>query len=641
VSLRYSGLLAMLMATSGPPANIFLVSAGQSNGVAAGTQGQPLPSNPANFFIWNSTTGAYEPYVAGTNSDPKGDNGVPPNTAWGPELGFVQALREAGDNRPVYCVKWAVGGTALEVGWKPGSGTHWNTLVARRAAARAALPASRTEVVNFNQGEADAQNGYASLYAGNIGSFITQYRALDADAAASIICVARIRPYTAVPYADTYAVRAAQEAAAARVIDLDFDPSNFASLHPGPTWVDGVGARFYAAWANNVVIGDITPSNLGSFTDVSGAATAALITSNEITIAGIDRSTTVEISGGEYRVRHPDNTDAVAWTSSPGIIHPHQKLTLRTASSGSASTGVNVTVTVGGGDEQWSVTTAANTPIISGTPGAATVGVSYTFTPSVTGGTPGYTFAVVAGTLPAGLSINGSTGEITGTPTTAGTSGGITIRVTDSLGATDDLAELSITVSAATLVAWDATVNNPTGSPNIAYSNSNRTASTSANTSALRTTRTPASTGKNSGLWYFCVESSGVTTGGSRGFGLILQAVPPGAGTLGTNRWSWSGTTVNSNSTARAMPFNVTTANGRVELAVNLLTNLFWVRREGVGDFWNNDPAADPAAGVGGLSCSGRGANAVFPLAVLPNTTLTASWTFVAGTPPSGFTQWS
>jgi hypothetical protein len=52
-------------------------------------------------------------------------------------LGFVQAMRAAGDNRPVYCVKWAAGGTALEVGWRPGSGTHWNTLVTRRAAARA------------------------------------------------------------------------------------------------------------------------------------------------------------------------------------------------------------------------------------------------------------------------------------------------------------------------------------------------------------------------------------------------------------------------------------------------------------------------------------------------------------------------
>lgn len=52
--------------------------------------------------------------------------------------------------------------------------------------------------------------------------------------------------------------------------------------------------------------------------------------------------------------------------------------------------------------------------------------VSTTFTAS--GGEGPYTFAVTAGSLPAGLSLNGSTGEISGTPTTPGAySFGITV----------------------------------------------------------------------------------------------------------------------------------------------------------------------------------------------------------------------
>ncbi len=64
---------------------------------------------------------------------------------------------------------------------------------------------------------------------------------------------------------------------------------------------------------------------------------------------------------------------------------------------------------------------------------AGTVGTAYTIPLSLTGGTPPLSWSVVSGsgTLPDGLRLNPSTGQISGTPTTAGTST-FTILVQDS-----------------------------------------------------------------------------------------------------------------------------------------------------------------------------------------------------------------
>ncbi|MCB1228158.1 MAG: putative Ig domain-containing protein, partial [Verrucomicrobiales bacterium] len=58
-----------------------------------------------------------------------------------------------------------------------------------------------------------------------------------------------------------------------------------------------------------------------------------------------------------------------------------------------------------------------------------TVGTPYSASVSASGGTAPYTFAVTSGALPAGLSLNGSTGAITGTPTST-TAANFTISVT-------------------------------------------------------------------------------------------------------------------------------------------------------------------------------------------------------------------
>jgi hypothetical protein len=80
----------------------------------------------------------------------------------------------------------------------------------------------------------------------------------------------------------------------------------------------------------------------------------------------------------------------------------------------------------------------------------AVVNTSYNQTLTFTGGTNPVTWAVTTGTLPVGLVLNATNGNISGTPTTAGTSN-FTVTATDSTTPTPQTANanLSITVSAA------------------------------------------------------------------------------------------------------------------------------------------------------------------------------------------------
>ncbi len=83
---------------------------------------------------------------------------------------------------------------------------------------------------------------------------------------------------------------------------------------------------------------------------------------------------------------------------------------------------------------------------ILGTPANATQDVPYTFTPFTGGGVPAYTYSISSGSLNAGLSLNTSTGVISGTPTVVATSS-FTLRVTDSVGTIANLST-SIVVEA-------------------------------------------------------------------------------------------------------------------------------------------------------------------------------------------------
>ena len=95
---------------------------------------------------------------------------------------------------------------------------------------------------------------------------------------------------------------------------------------------------------------------------------------------------------------------------------------------------------------QWgasSVTIATPSTGLTGT-----VGTSFTLNNTVTGGTGSGTYALASGSLPGSVSLNSSTGVISGTPTTAGTFE-ITVRFTDTSGATATTNSYSIVIAAA------------------------------------------------------------------------------------------------------------------------------------------------------------------------------------------------
>jgi hypothetical protein len=97
-----------------------------------------------------------------------------------------------------------------------------------------------------------------------------------------------------------------------------------------------------------------------SFTPQTSMPLASVIVSNPITVTGIDATTDISITGGEYAVSGDGGSSWGAWTSAAGTVSLNDQVKVHLNSSAIASTLTEATLTIGGITGTFSVTTAAS-----------------------------------------------------------------------------------------------------------------------------------------------------------------------------------------------------------------------------------------------------------------------------------------
>ena len=150
-------------------------------------------------------------------------------------------------------------------------------------------------------------------------------------------------------------------------------------------------------------------------------------------------------------------TPPYAWSLPAGALPPGLSLNQGTGQitgtpTNGGSFGFTARVTDAGGtsqDAQLTIGVTATFAVAACPTPAATIGVPYASTLNAVSGQSPYGWSLATGNLPDGLVLNGSTGVITGTPTTAGTAS-FTVAAKDASGAVADRA-CNISVIAANL----------------------------------------------------------------------------------------------------------------------------------------------------------------------------------------------
>jgi hypothetical protein len=233
--------------------------------------------------------------------------------------------------------------------------------------------------------------------------------------------------------------------------------------------------------ATGLISGTPTASGTANFTvkaaDSSGSATKAL----SITVTPAPVSITVtSLSNGQVGAAYTQalqatgGTGTYTWSITTGALPAGLTLSSGGQITGTPTTAGTSNFTVkaadtasGSATQALSITVAAAAVNITTTSlPAGQVGTAYTQALQATGGTGTYTWSITTGALPAGLTLGAASGQITGSPTTTGTSN-FTVKAADT-GSGSATQALSITIGASAVSI--TTTSLPSGQVGTAYS---------------------------------------------------------------------------------------------------------------------------------------------------------------------------
>ncbi|HIJ86311.1 MAG TPA: S8 family serine peptidase [Desulfuromonadales bacterium] len=236
---------------------------------------------------------------------------------------------------------------------------------------------------------------------------------------------------------------------------------------------------------NGTISGAPTTGGTATFTaqitDSKGISTSQTFT---VTIASNLSVNNTTFAGGISGSSYSQNLAAsggyggYSWSLASGTLPGGLTLNTNGTISGiptaAGSSSFSVKATDAGGNSAisapFSIAILEAAPVITtGSLASGIVGTAYSQTITATGGTSPLTWSITSGTLPGGLTLNSTTGVISGTPTAAVTASSITIQATDASNRTSSKT-LSMTITAAVTPLTVTTTTLPDGYLSSAYS---------------------------------------------------------------------------------------------------------------------------------------------------------------------------